>query len=240
MKAKIILYIFIPLFFLSCQESKSSKQGFKIIDLKAFEIEVPEGWEYKKEQGFDSFVGRIIGDSINLSFDYSEMGYANSLIMSKEDYFENWKSKSYMNPYLQMTTDTFYTSIDLEKATEKIKQDIGIRDSTKFKVVQIDTSLQQKIIQKGQKYIGVRMYRDTTYQAEINIPEEILNHSFAIDTIGRYRRKIIKPKQGKKGLTGVYFKDLKSDFNFQMSVYDLSLQNQKKAINAFKSIKIKR
>ncbi|MEM6378853.1 MAG: hypothetical protein AAF705_11585, partial [Bacteroidota bacterium] len=61
-----------------------------------------------------------------------------------------------------------------------------------------------------------------------------------VDTINGYYRKIIQPKEGSIGMTGIYFKDLNSSFDFNMTGDSLSKENQEKAIAAFKTITIKR
>ena len=56
-----------------------------------------------------------------------------------------------------------------------------------------------------------------------------------------YLRKIIYPKtEVGKGMIGVYFQDLNSSFNFQLSGYVYKFKNLKSIIQAFKTIKFKR
>lgn len=81
------LKILIVLLFLSlgCTERNSSK--IRIMDTDVFTIEVPINWKYKKEQGTDSFVGRIAGKGLNLEFDTG--GYSSHLILSAQEYINN-------------------------------------------------------------------------------------------------------------------------------------------------------
>ena len=56
--------IFLIFLFASCKKINSSEK--KIIDTGKFTIEVPANWNYKKEKGIDSFVGRIEGKKVEL------------------------------------------------------------------------------------------------------------------------------------------------------------------------------
>ena len=148
MKEKTILLLSISILFnIGC----AIQNRKKIINRWMFTIEVPVNWKYKFALGIDSDVGRIVGKGVDLTYDYSEMGYANSLN-----------------------------------------------------------------------------------------PDEIEKYEIFIDTIGRYVRKIIHPKEGKRGMTGVYIWDLNSNFDFNISGKNLSRKNQIKAIESFKTIEIKR
>ena len=80
--AAIILILLISL--VGCEAPNPDER--KIIDTGGFEIEVPVTWKYKKERGIDSFVGRIKSNRVNLSFDWSEMGYASHLIPSEQEF----------------------------------------------------------------------------------------------------------------------------------------------------------
>ncbi len=85
-------------------------------------------------------------------------------------------------------------------------------------------------------------YKDTSTTIKVVLPEEIKNHKFEIDTIDNvYLRKILYPKERVgKGMIGVYFQDLNSPFNFQLSGHKYNLKNLKSIIQTFKTIKFKR
>jgi hypothetical protein len=56
----------------------ASSENYKVLDLKAFTIQVPENWSYIKMRGIDSYIGAIAIDSKDtLHFDYGL--YSNSL-----------------------------------------------------------------------------------------------------------------------------------------------------------------
>ena len=218
----------------------TSSNELKIIDTGGFEIEVPANWQYKKRNGFDSFIGSIRGSGVDLDFDMSGGGFANHLIPSENEFIHDqdykWMPKGI--PYSK--PGVIYTGrSDVKAARERIMKEKGITDTALVKVEPFQ-SPKVEIIKDGFNYRAVLTYRDTTVNVVIDIPEEIKNHLIEIDTIDNYRRKIIRPRSGKRGMTGIYLEDLSSGFNFNLSDNNLSAENQEKAIMAFKSIKFKR
>jgi len=54
--------------------------GWKQLKIHTFKIDVPSEWGVDTAQDQeDSFIGRIVGPNLDLSFDCSDMGYANHL-----------------------------------------------------------------------------------------------------------------------------------------------------------------
>jgi hypothetical protein len=71
--------------------SKIDKQlnanSWRKLDLHVFEMWIPPGWNYQQQQSRDSFAAEIVGpNKAMLSFDFSNMGYANHLIPTTEEY----------------------------------------------------------------------------------------------------------------------------------------------------------
>jgi len=56
-----------------------TQPNLKKINLGEFSVTIPRNWNQKRLGGVDSFVGEIVGPKVLLSFDYSDMGYANHL-----------------------------------------------------------------------------------------------------------------------------------------------------------------
>lgn len=54
----------------------------KIVDVRKFSIQLPEGWVYEPQTGIDSFVGSFRGEGITLSFDY---GYYSNPLANEGD-----------------------------------------------------------------------------------------------------------------------------------------------------------
>ena len=236
MKIKTIISILILL--VGCKEPNPNEK--KIIDTGGFEIEVPANWKYKKERGIDSFVGRIKSKKVDLYFDWSKMGYANHLLADEKEfiYERKWEWMPLGIPYGEIGV-TYTSASNIESERERIMKEKGITDTSLVRVEEIQIPKEEIIFEEG-KYRAILTYKDTSVQVAIEIPEEVRNHEIQIDTIGTYKRKIIRPKNSEKGMTGVYFEDLESDFNFNLVGENLSRENQERAVNAFKTIKIKR
>ncbi|MDN3579837.1 hypothetical protein [Mucilaginibacter flavus] len=222
---------------------------FKQLDLNEFKITVPKSWEYIKQRGVDSFIGLISikSSKSTLQFDLSNSGYANSLILTEQEYLEQeeWKQGSYF--YKDGVTYTADFNVKNERTTQMKK--LGTTDSTLVHV-EADPSYQtktlvhlpspsQKVKYATADYIADLTYNDSTIFVPIEIPTVIKMHNIKIDTIEKYVIKTIWPKIPGKGMTGVYFKSRNSRFNFQMSAADLSKSDQDLALQAFKSIVIK-
>lgn len=234
MKCKFILFALIAVFITIKQGSLSKRT----INTGGFEIEVPANWKYERRKGIDSFVGIIKGDGISLSFDWSRWGLANHLIANETEfvYERKWEWMPVKLPYARKGVT--YTSGSIEGTRKAIMKENGITDSSLVKVEKYQKPIEE-IVLKENKYIAILTYKDTVVSIEIEIPKEIRNHLFEMDTLGQYKRKIIYPRKNKAGMTGIYIEDLNSDFNFNMVGFDLSIENQKKAIAAFKTIEIK-
>jgi hypothetical protein len=225
----------------------STAEDWKKLDLGAFEISIPKEWNYQKDQGEDSFVGKFIGPAVSLSFDCSDMGYASGLIPTEEEYLkkENWLRECYFCKPGVIYTANF--NVRNEKIAEMKKR--GITDSTLVKVeadpsyetrkkLHKPTSEELKKYPKAD-YIAELTYRDSTISIPIEIPLGIKSHNIQIDTTAKYIIKTIWPKVPGNGMTGIYIHSRSSRFNFQMNGINLSAKDQKSALKAFKTIKFK-
>jgi len=211
---KWFFILMIP-FFISCI---SMADDWKELDLSAFKISIPKEWTYKKVQGEDSFVGEINGPNIALSFDYSPMGYANHLIQTEQEYLESgtWL---YVPSYL--------ADGGVDKSMLKVK-----------KIIKPDAK--QKREYPGADYIAIADYKGYTEELTIGLPVEVKRQFTQIDTTEKYIIKTVWPKIAGIGITGIYIHSRKSSFNFQMSAHNLSAENEKLALRAFKTITFKK
>ena len=166
------------------------------------------------------------------------MGYANHLALTMEEYINEEEWEWMLSPPY-MKKGVIYTSGDVIEERDRIMKEEEITDTTKVKVEKIQIPEKQIFFEKG-RYKAILRYKDTIQEVNIEIPEKVKKYHFQIDTIGGYYRKILKPRNGTEGMTGVYFQDLKSSFNFNLVGKNLSIKNQEKAVNAFRTIKIKR
>lgn len=244
---KYINLIIFLLLLTSCKNVISNNNNSThTVDTGSFLIEVPINWSYKTQKGKDSFVGQVIGKNVELNFDYSEMGYANNLLLTPIEYLEENDWQPLIEPYYK--PDVIYTSsADLIAEREKVMKEKGITDTNLVKVEPFQLPQTKFESEKNDTAItdfwATLTYKDTTVKIGIKIPDKIKQHNFDIDTLeSRYYRKIIYPKSHKvkQGITGIYFRDLNSGFNFNMYALNLNLENQEKAIKAFKTIRINR
>lgn len=223
---------------IACNTSDSNE--LKVLDTGLFEIQVPSNWKYKEKQGIDSQVGIIKGGRIKLDFDWSEMGYANNLIQTKNEFLLSKKNSMVPGPIPYGEEGvTYVLNENIENKRNELIKKYGSSDSTKIRVEELQIPINEVLLEKDDYYL-VSKYRDTTTRMKIEIPEEIMNHEIAYDTIGQYVIKTIKSKSAEIGTTGIYIEDLESDFNFNLVGYDLSKQNQDIVLEVFKTIKLKR
>jgi hypothetical protein len=60
-----------------CSQADKFPTGWRRIEAGAFSLYAPPGWEFRKRQGIDSYVGEFAGDGVVLTFDFGQ--YSNSL-----------------------------------------------------------------------------------------------------------------------------------------------------------------
>ena len=198
-------------------------------------------------RGVDSFVGEIGDQRFNLTFDYSEFGYASSLIETEKQYIN---SEKWLQDCPLMEPGVTYTA-SFNVHNEKLRQmkEKGITDSSLVKVevdpcfaakkfIRTPTSA-EKVKYPKTDYIGVLTYKGKTIAIPIQIPKEIRNHFIMVDTTDRFIIKTIYSKVTGQGLTGIYFKSRKSDFSFQLSGENLSEKQEGQALMVFKTIQFK-
>ena len=236
------LHIFVLPFIISCI---CATGGWKELDLGAFKITVPHEWNYQKMQGEDSFIGDITGSKLLLSFDCSNMGYANQLLPTEDEYIK--KEEWLMDCPLYKPGVTYTANFNVKSEKARQMKEKGITDSSLVKVegdpcfnakkyVHKLTPDQKNKFQKAD-YVADLTYRGETVALPIEIPQAIKMHNIQIDSTDKYVIKTIWPKVAGKGLTGIYIHSRKSRFNFQMSGKNLSANDQELALKSFKTIK---
>ncbi len=220
--------------------------GWKELDLGPFKMSIPKNWHYKKVQGVDSFIGEINGPNVLIHFDFSNSGYANSLIPTEQEYLkkEEWNKGYFYKPGVTYTADF---NVKNEKAAQMKK--LATTDSTLVHVeadpsyqTKINTHLPtptEKIKFPKADYIADLTFKDSTIQVPIEIPPGIKYHNIQIDTTDKYIIKTIWPKMPSKGITGIYFESRPRHLTFNMLGTNLSKQDQDLALKAFKTIVIK-
>ncbi len=229
--------LFILLLAGSCDDS--NRGNLKTINTGKFRIQVPVEWKYHEEQGIDSFVGNIKGRNVDLSFDWSEMGYANHLIPTENEFIHerDWEWMPIDLPYGK--NGVTYTSGSIEGERKRIMKEKGITDSSLVKVEPFQIP-NKKIELINNEYIATLTYKDTVVRVKIEIPELVRNHVIQVDTISHYRRKLIRPKKGMTGMTGAYLEDLKSSFNFNLAGFIEDSDHQEAVFRSLKTIELNR
>jgi hypothetical protein len=111
MPNRLYLFFLIIFFIVSCKSgSDGPPQGWQWINVGPFKIATPPNWSFEDpgKQG-DSFIGEITGPNVKLSFDCSDMGYANRL---SDDSAKNYNIKI-------DTTDKYIIKTLWPKVSEK-------------------------------------------------------------------------------------------------------------------------
>ncbi|SEO59301.1 hypothetical protein [Mucilaginibacter sp. OK283] len=193
-KTYLILLI---LAFFACNNSKPAqkpfvsspppKPGWKTINLHDFVIDVPDYFTLKFEKGIDSQPGSLKGKDFDLSFDYG--WYCDTLVMSEQEYIRRgwWKEEA----IIRFVNSTLHPNIDDRKT-----QLTQIRPCNKS----------DSAFARGCDFIAACTYKKDKFKLPIFIPQEVKNHIVKLDTIQRHYRRLIMPKKGLKGITGIYMR----------------------------------
>lgn len=241
-KIRSLLFIACVLFSLSCNSS-----GTKTIDLDFFQISVPKSWKFKSIKTIDSFAGELIGPEIVLGFDYSEQGLASTLYPTEKQYLDYVWLIMHHSPedargLIPVPDGQRPLDIASAERMEMQKRYLNKASATTSKdtlVTFIKSYYNTNRKSPEVDYWAIVKYNGRVDTIPVNIPSEIKQENFKIDTIGKYIIKTIWPKVGGKGLTGVGIYKIDSDFTFNLGGNNLSAKNQQLALKAFKTIKFK-
>ncbi|WP_214226218.1 hypothetical protein [Pedobacter sp. B4-66] len=208
MKFRLLFFLSASLLF-SCSGNK-----YKSLDLKKFSVSIPESWQYIKQNDDFSFVGEISTGKTSLLFDYSDIGNTSFGPETEREYLD---SKKWLN--------------DCQYCDKKIVDSV--------QVVKIHSTNEEEKLKFGKaQYIAEVKYRGDILNVPITIPSKISKVDSSIDTNANYIVKMAWPKEGNDGETGLYIKSLKSPLSFSLEGRDLSIQDQKEALKAFKTLKL--
>ncbi|WDF76045.1 hypothetical protein PQ469_19325 [Mucilaginibacter sp. KACC 22773] len=163
------------------------KPGWKTIDLDEFVIDVPDYFTLKFEKGIDSQPGSLKGKDFDLLFDYGR--FCDTLVMSEQEYIRQgwWKDEGitrFVNKRLHPDINWIKTQVTQTKPCNK-------SDST---------------FARGCDLIASCVYKSYKFKLPIFIPQEVKNHTVILDTIQRHYRRLVIPKKGLKGITGIYMR----------------------------------
>ncbi len=187
MKQFLIIIVFV--LFCSCRHDHSAGQ-WQTIEVGDYRFDFPPDFELIEEQGIDSYVGKIAGDSMVFHFDFGY--YSNRLEQTPEEYLAQgyWRKEL---SYLFMKNGITYDQTNMPRVDV-----LSIKQATAA-----DSS-----IAKGFGYIALCKHDTTEFEFPFSIPAEITQLNFRIDTVDHFYRKIVFAKNPAKGYTGIYLRDL--------------------------------
>jgi hypothetical protein len=201
--------------------------GLNVIEIGSYQFDFPNDFKLVKEKGTDSYVGKIIGDGLTITFDYGY--YSNSFAETPNEYLdkEHWKMEI-IYQFLEegvLYDDSNYPKVDI----------LGIRS----------VSLNDSTFEKGIDFIATCKHSETTFEFPISLPNEIKKYEFKIDTLSGHFRKLVIANDPFDGLTGLYLKDLdsynksiNSSLALSMSTLALTKKQQELVIKIFETVRV--
>lgn len=202
--------------------------NWETIEIGKYEFDFPPGFELVEERGIDSYVGRVVSDSMSFGFDYGY--YSSDFAQTPDEYLEegDWR---YTLWYRFAKSGITYDATNTPGV-----EIIDIRPATN----------QDSAIGKGCDYVARCKYDTTEYDYPVYIPNGIKQLNFEIDTFGIQYRKIVIAQDPEHGITGIYLRDL-NGYNQSMNSYlalsmatgNLTKQQQEIALKIFRSGRLK-
>jgi hypothetical protein len=189
--------ILLVIAFFACNNTKPAQKPFvngppprarwKTIDLYQFVIDVPDYFNLKLERGIDSQPGSLKGKDFDLLFDYGR--FCDTLVMSEQEYIRQgwWKEEA----IIRFVNSRLHPNIDDRKTQATKIRPCNKRDSA---------------FARGCDFIASCTYKKDKFNLPIFIPQDVKNHTVLLDTIQRHYRRLVIPKKGLKGITGIYMR----------------------------------
>lgn len=227
---KQLLIFFSLLVLSSCGHFEKKHDGqWKTIEVGDYLFDFPSDFELVSENGIDSYVGKIKGDSMWFSFDFGY--YSNSFEQTSNEYLANgtWR--------MELPNRFMKEGVTYDQTNSPRVDLISIRPAT----------IHDSTVGKGCDYVAHCKHAKIEFDYPVFIPNEIKQTNCFIDTIDNLYRKIVAAKDPKKGTTGIYLREL-NGFNksingylaLSMSTNNLTDQQQQLALKIFKSGRHKR
>lgn len=214
--ATVALYL-LPGFGQAGQIKRNTQSN--IIEIGDYSFDFPADFKLVKEQGIDSYVGRIVGKSYSFEFDFGL--YTATLAESPEEYLKdgNWRSalpERFMKPTI--TYD--------KKSMPKVAV-LSIRPAIR----------RDSLIGKGCDYIARCQHKKTIFSFPIYLPTDTKAHYFKTDTLNHIYKKIVYAKDATKGITGIYLSRPDSKRSLNLVAHHLSQKEQEMALRIFSTAK---
>lgn len=194
------------------------------IEVGDYIFDFPPDFNLVEEKGIDSYVGRIQGDSLQLYFDFGY--YSDDFEPTPGEYLEKglWR--------LSLSTRFMQNNITYDQTNIPKVDVLNIRPAT----------TQDSTLGKGCDYVATCKHERTEFDFPVYLPQEIKQLEFIVDTFANQYRKIVLAKDPKKGITGVYLRDLYSynasinnGLALSMSADELTKKQQEMVLKIFKT-----
>jgi len=190
-------------------------------------VDVPSSFQLIAARGIDSKVGQLKGKGISFSYEYG--AYTDTLISTSKEYLDRgrWRDEAMMR-YLD------HRKYPIQNFTE-------VKVTAYRPSVESDSSLAE-----GCDYVAHCSYADKKFDLPVFIPREIKDYIVTKDTVQHHLRRIVRPKKGTNGLTGVYMRDERGNlFNgmnypaLRINAMGLNLSQQRLALEIFATLRPK-
>lgn len=208
---------------------KKSSPDWKTIEVGDYLLDFPEDFTLEPEQGEDSYVGKITGDSIEFFFDFGY--YSSTLGETLEEYLKDGSWQMHLS-FRFMKPDITY----------------GPNNFPKVDILEIrPATLQDSTVGGGCDYIAKCKHEQTEFEYPVYIPREIKEINYEIDTVDNLYRKIVWSKDPQKEITGIYVRELdqpdtvmNSHKALSMATSNLTAKQQEISLKIFKTVRHKK
>ena len=214
--------LFLVLFFVGCSDNSTQKK----ITIGEYNFMFPNDFKKVEEQGIDSYVGKIKGDSIVLGFDYGY--YSDRLVETEQEYIDKkyWLQNA---EYQFMKPGITYDNNNRPKI-----ELINVRQATNGDTIKF----------KNADLIAKCKHDSIVFEYPITLPDKTKQHIVKVDTIQNHLRRVIIAKDPSKDLTGIFLMNL-NDFNESMNSFtalsmatsNLTKRQQDSVLKIFSTLK---
>lgn len=200
---KSLLFLFYLCLFINCTQSvKLHTAKWKEIEIGDYILEFPPDFTLVPIKGSDSYVGKIVRDSLEIKFDFGY--YSPSFGQTPQDYLKGARWK-------------------FDAAFQVMKRHKRYNDSNfpKIEAVYVRPAVgEDSVLGKGCDYVAKCKYKNKEFDYAIFLPDEIKNYDFITDSTNEFYRKIVLAKNPRKGATGLYIREKKfsNDNNSYLSL----------------------
>jgi len=228
----ILIVILLGNSFLGCNKRSIQPLQNIVIDAGPFQVTTPSDFKLIKEQGIDSFVGKITNGKIEFRFDYG--WYSNRGPLTYYDYADKYLFKLHGDEIIStcQLTDSIYQTLRANPIILEAKRNTKFPDESDK---EISTTLS----------VGTGTCTIYTFDFIGDISQNFENYAIAEFINFDVRRKQYHSKPGKDKIAGVYIENLqeKRDNKYghnklSFSTNDLKESNSKLISEILKSVKL--